>query len=175
MPHDDFVRVAGVSLVVLRCADVVAARRFYEAIGLALRAEKHGAGPEHWSARAGDTVIELYPASGGVTTVGRLGLRVADVRDCLRALAEIGAPIDRPFDPSTGVAVVIDPDGTKVELCQTVQRSTWAIWRQDDNGNRFRISGGHAHEDAERTRAAFEARGHKQLYWIEPEGTGASR
>lgn len=164
-------------LVVLRCSDVAATKRFYEAIGLDFAAERHGAGPEHWSARVGDTVIEPYAAGAGAATVGRLGFRVASVRDCLRVLVEIGAPIDQSFDASTGTAVVIDPDGTKIELSEPapVSNETWAVWRQDDNGNRFRISGGHTHEEADRRRAEFEARGHKQLYSVAREGEDAGR
>lgn len=55
----------------------------------------------------------------------------------------------------------IDPDERPVAAA-----GTWAVWRQDDNGNRFRISGGHAREEADRLRAEFEGRGHKQLYWV---------
>ena len=41
----------------------------------------------------------------------------------------------------------------------------WEVWRQDDNGNQFLVSGGHTREQAEELCASFEARGHKQLYW----------
>lgn len=50
---------------------------------------------------------------------------------------------------------------------------TWAVWRQDDNGNQFRISGGHTREEADRRCAEFEARGHKQLYWVSPDAKSA--
>jgi 2'-5' RNA ligase len=46
----------------------------------------------------------------------------------------------------------------------------WAIHRQDDNGNRFVVRTGLRREEAERLAAEFEARGHKQLYWVEREG-----
>lgn len=45
----------------------------------------------------------------------------------------------------------------------------WLLWRQDDNGNRFEVSGGHTREGAERLAAEFEARVHKQMYWSAPE------
>jgi hypothetical protein len=51
---------------------------------------------------------------------------------------------------------------------------TWAVWRQDDNGNAFQISGGHSAADAERMCAEFEARGHKQHYWMQVEKRGAT-
>jgi hypothetical protein len=48
---------------------------------------------------------------------------------------------------------------------------TWAVHRQDDNGNRFVLETGLSREEAERLVAVFEARGHKQVYWAEPEQT----
>jgi hypothetical protein len=45
--------------------------------------------------------------------------------------------------------------------------STWAVHRQDDSGNRFVVRDGLAHEEARRLAAELEARGHKQLYWVE--------
>jgi hypothetical protein len=69
--------------------------------------------------------------------------------------------------------------GTKLELRQPASRArsaagtTWALWRQDDNGNQFRISGGHTREEADRLCGEFEARGHKQLYWVSPEEKSA--
>lgn len=46
---------------------------------------------------------------------------------------------------------------------------TWAVYRQDDNGNRFLVSCGLVRAEAERLVVEFEARGHKQVYWTEPE------
>lgn len=40
------------------------------------------------------------------------------------------------------------------------------VWRQDDNGNRFVISGGHTIEEANRVLRKFEELSHKQTYWI---------
>ncbi|GAA2776132.1 NUDIX domain-containing protein [Kitasatospora aburaviensis] len=45
---------------------------------------------------------------------------------------------------------------------------TFRVMRQDDNGNRFPVADGLARDEAERLAAEFEARGHKQLYWVEP-------
>ena len=44
---------------------------------------------------------------------------------------------------------------------------TWAVHRQDDNGNRFVVCIGLGRDDADRMAAELEARGHKQLYWVE--------
>ncbi|MGW4895017.1 SPOR domain-containing protein [Kitasatospora sp. NPDC004240] len=50
---------------------------------------------------------------------------------------------------------------------------TFRVMRQDDNGNRFEVSGGLGREEAEALAAEFEARGHKQLYWVEADGRPA--
>lgn len=57
------------------------------------------------------------------------------------------------------------PNGPMAFELERPSEQTWAVWRQDDNGNAFRISGGHSAADAERICAEFEARGHKQHYW----------
>ncbi|MDH6112615.1 hypothetical protein P3T36_001497 [Kitasatospora sp. MAP12-15] len=47
--------------------------------------------------------------------------------------------------------------------------SPWCVMRQDDNGNRFLVARGLTREAAEALAAEFEARGHKQLYWVTAE------
>ncbi|MFJ1706535.1 SPOR domain-containing protein [Kitasatospora sp. NPDC088346] len=41
--------------------------------------------------------------------------------------------------------------------------------RQDDNGNRYLVAAGLTRAAADALAAEFEARGHKQLYWVEAE------
>jgi hypothetical protein len=48
-------------------------------------------------------------------------------------------------------------------------KETWTAHRQDDNGNRFVVETGLSREDADRLVAELEARGHKQVYWAEPD------
>jgi hypothetical protein len=43
---------------------------------------------------------------------------------------------------------------------------TWVVWRQDDNGNRFEVARLESRADAETLAAQFEARGHRQIYWV---------
>ena len=43
----------------------------------------------------------------------------------------------------------------------------WELWRQDDNGNRALIQRFARRAEAEDRLRDFEARGHKQTYWIE--------
>jgi hypothetical protein len=46
----------------------------------------------------------------------------------------------------------------------------WALWRLDDNGNRFVVAVFAHREEAEAAAYAFEAHGHKQTYWVEAVG-----
>ena len=46
---------------------------------------------------------------------------------------------------------------------------TWMVRRQDDNGNQFVVQTGLSREAAEQLASELEARGHKQVYWTEPE------
>jgi hypothetical protein len=43
----------------------------------------------------------------------------------------------------------------------------WSVWRIDDNGNTFLVRERLSRDEAERLAAEFEARGHKQMYWVE--------
>ena len=47
------------------------------------------------------------------------------------------------------------------------QVERWALWRLDDNGNRFVVAVFANRDEAETTARAFEAHGHKQSYWVE--------
>ncbi|WP_281050090.1 hypothetical protein [Thauera sp. GDN1] len=47
------------------------------------------------------------------------------------------------------------------------QAMRWALWRLDDNGNRFVVAVFANRDEAEATARAFEAHGHKQTYWVE--------
>ncbi|MEU8924475.1 hypothetical protein AB0D10_26625 [Kitasatospora sp. NPDC048545] len=44
---------------------------------------------------------------------------------------------------------------------------TYRVIRQDDNGNRFLVAKDLDGAGAQRLAAELEARGHKQLYWVE--------
>ncbi|MDI3289615.1 hypothetical protein [Polyangium sp. 15x6] len=48
----------------------------------------------------------------------------------------------------------------------------WSLWRQDDNGQRYEMSTFLSYSRAMRECAAFEARGHKQMYWVRRQGQG---
>ena len=44
----------------------------------------------------------------------------------------------------------------------------WAVWRQDDNGNRFLVSHHATEAEAAAVARELERRGHKQIYSVEP-------
>ena len=106
------------TLIVLRCADLDAARSFYEALGAHFVEEKHGEGPRHYAATLACMTLELYPGEADVGT--RVGFAVADVDATVSRLQALGASVRAaPKDSPWGRrAVVLDPDGRSVELQQ---------------------------------------------------------
>ena len=49
------------------------------------------------------------------------------------------------------------------------QSQSWCLVRLDDNGNEFVVRGDLSRADAEALAREFEARGHKQSYWVRPQ------
>jgi hypothetical protein len=43
----------------------------------------------------------------------------------------------------------------------------WQVWRQDDHGHRALVAGKLPRDVAEQMVTEFEAKGHKQHYWLE--------
>jgi lactoylglutathione lyase len=109
------------NLVVIRCSDLAQSRRFYEALGLRFDVERHGSGPEHFSADVGGVVFELYPRGTGPASTGvRIGFRVPSLAAAVRAAQDCGAKVVSP--PTEGPwglrAVLADPDEHRVELVE---------------------------------------------------------
>ncbi len=48
----------------------------------------------------------------------------------------------------------------------------WAVYRIDDNANVFLVRDGLTRAEADRLAAEFQARGHKQTYWVERQAGG---
>lgn len=107
---------ARLNLVVLRSDRLEVLKRFYEAIGLAFVPEKHGRGPDHFSASMGGLVLELYP-SGKEIEGGdlRLGFGVRKIDEVVEKLIALGVDV---ADATGNSIVVNDPDGRRVELTQ---------------------------------------------------------
>ena len=47
-----------------------------------------------------------------------------------------------------------------------VEHDRWILFRQDDNGNRYEMARFDSREAAEAQARRYEARGHKQLYFV---------
>ncbi len=47
------------------------------------------------------------------------------------------------------------------------EHGAWILFRQDDNGNRYEMARFPSREAAETAAARYQARGHKQLYYVE--------
>ena len=110
------------NLVVLRSPDMDRAADFYRRLGLAFVKHRHGSGPEHYACEMGAAVFEVYPRQGeGDSTAGtRVGFRVAGVDVVVAELEAVGVQVvSRPGDSPWGRrAVVVDPDGHRVELAE---------------------------------------------------------
>lgn len=124
------------NLVVLRSADAGRAVEFYSRLGLCFLTHRHGDGPEHSSAELSGSVFETYPLVSGAspTTGTRVGFIVPDLEASIRALTGFsGAIISSPCDSEWGRrAVVVDPDGHKVELLQSTCAATAGVATQSE-------------------------------------------
>lgn len=55
----------------------------------------------------------------------------------------------------------------RIVSCASTGTKKWVVWRQDDNGNKFRIKDFEYEVDANFLVLEFETKGHKQTYWRE--------
>lgn len=109
------------NLVVIHSADLEAARRFYECLGVSFQSEQHGKGPMHLAAELPGLVFEIYPLpQNGTRGASRIGFRVTNVNNAVDALRQQSAKVlTEPRDSEWGRrAVVEDFDGHKVELTE---------------------------------------------------------
>ena len=114
-------RPAALNLLVIYTGDLQAAAKFYTAIGLDLKREKHGRGPEHLAAHLAGTVVELYPCpAGGVRGGSRIGFRIPALDTALDALRQqLAKVLKEPHNSPWGRrAVVEDFDGNQIELTE---------------------------------------------------------
>jgi lactoylglutathione lyase len=108
------------SLLVLRSANINKSKRFYEQLGFVFEHHQHGKGTPHLAATMAGFVFEIYPAQGMDTSATRLGFAVEDVAQAIGGLVSVGGQvISQPRTSPWGLrAVVMDPDGHKVELME---------------------------------------------------------
>lgn len=111
------------NLVVLRCSDIARSAAFYGHLGMEFTLHRHGKGPEHQAAELAGGVFELYPSSQeGPSTLGtRIGFAVTSLDEVISSLSEYpGAVLSPPKESEWGRrAVLVDPDGHRVELLQS--------------------------------------------------------
>lgn len=116
------------NLVVLRCADIEASAMFYTVVGLHFTRHRHGQGQEHYAAEFGAAVFELYPtnAKSEPSTGARVGFSVPSVDEAVQRVREkypsavVSVPSDSPWGRR---AVLVDPDGHRVEVTQPVAQT----------------------------------------------------
>jgi lactoylglutathione lyase len=116
--------VPSLSLVVIRVSDLERSRRFYEALGLQLRHERHAGGPEHFSAELAGVTFEIYPRGNRAATIGtRIGFRVESLNETVAAVQQAGgAVLTQAENSDWGYrAVVSDPDGHRIELVELIR------------------------------------------------------
>ena len=108
------------TLVVIRAQNIDRLVMFYSALGFRFTKHRHGKGPAHFSSTLGDTVFEIYPASGpNESTVStRLGFSVPSLSHALARLRGLAVEVlAEPSDSGYGRrAIVKDFEGHKVEL-----------------------------------------------------------
>lgn len=109
-------------LIVIRSRQPDILASFYHLLGLDFVREKHGKGPEHYAAKLGEIVLEIYPMAKGssVESGGRIGFNVSKLDELLMKLISAGVPIEEKAKQTQWGfrAVIRDPDGRAVELIQ---------------------------------------------------------
>lgn len=94
---------------------------FYALLGAVFNYHRHDTGPYHYSAIMEQIVLEIYPLTKTQTQADRdlrLGLGMDDFDGTIQLLKENGVRFSlEPMQTEHGfMAVVIDPDGRKIEL-----------------------------------------------------------
>ncbi|MCS3732799.1 VOC family protein [Mucilaginibacter dorajii] len=110
-----------IKLIVIRTSDMPRLVGFYQLLGLTFDYHKHGASPYHFSAEVEELIFEIYPLAKGQTDTDkylRLGFEIADFDETIATLKDSNVLLaSEPVFTEFGfMAVVIDPDGRKVEL-----------------------------------------------------------
>lgn len=110
-----------INLLVIRTDDPKKLAEFYGLLGIAFEYHKHGQSPYHYSAKIGDTVLEIYPLTKNQTTPDknlRLGFEVDDFEGTIQRLKETNTPfLSEPLETEFGLmAAVMDPDSRKIEV-----------------------------------------------------------
>lgn len=108
-------------LIVVRTGNPEKLAGFYSLLGLFFDYHKHGNSPYHYSSTIGHTVLEIYPLAKGQEEADkhlRLGFGIEDFDKKITILKENKIVFSmEPVQTDFGyMAVVLDPDGRKIEL-----------------------------------------------------------
>lgn len=108
-------------LLVVRTSDMQKLVGFYALLGFTFHYHQHGNSPYHYSATIDGTVIEIYPLTKSQPEADknlRLGFELDDFDVVISSLKEAEVQfISEQAQTDFGfMAVVVDPDGRRVEL-----------------------------------------------------------
>ena len=105
------------NLLVLRCADIEASKRFYELLGMRFVRHAHGKGPDHYANQDDRGVFELYPSNAGEKDRTALGFVASDLDTAHREFDTAGFAPGSVSQNEWGTSFVVrDPDGRRVEI-----------------------------------------------------------
>ena len=105
------------NLLVLRCADIEATKRFYEVIGMSFIRHAHGNGPEHLAHEDARGVFELYPVKEHQPDRTGVGFLTDDLQASHSRFATAGFEPGAILHNEWGTSFVVrDPDGRRVEI-----------------------------------------------------------
>ena len=106
------------NLIVIRTGDMPKLVEFYTSLGLHFEYHKHGNSPLHYSAKIGETTMEIYPLAKDQLSADknlRLGFAVDDFDEVIASLKD--NIVSQPLQTDWGyMAVLQDTDGRKVEV-----------------------------------------------------------
>jgi lactoylglutathione lyase len=112
------------NLLVIRAQQPEKLAAFYSKLGLTFHEEQHGSGPKHFCSSQNGVVFEIYPlknpAEGTQNT--RIGFLVDSIDNIINTLEDKTRILVPPTNTdktrlgTTRYAVLIDPEGHKVEL-----------------------------------------------------------
>lgn len=115
-----------IRLLVLRTGDIKQLAEFYGLFGFVFDYHKHGNSPYHYSITIGKTVLEIYPLAKDQTEADknlRLGFGIDNFEAVIEQLK--ASKISFSMEPTQTdfgfMAVVVDPDGRKIELYKNEQ------------------------------------------------------
>lgn len=108
-------------LIVIRTLDPKRLVAFYTQLGLSFEYHQHGTSPYHYGAKVGATLLEIYPLTKSQAEPDkhlRLGFSIDDFEMRIATLKNRQVQFAaEPAETEFGyMAVVVDPDGRKVEL-----------------------------------------------------------